>query len=223
MNDNRGKWINSDRKYCRNNLSSDLDDGRCNRMMAVKVPNRISALPALVRQNEHEAAPLSLPPSTSPLSSQHDPCPRLSPPLPLHLPTFNRLSMPLWRHMKRRRNANFSHIPLPPSYRPATPPPPSYQSFKTSSSNLIAVVPAMRDYQIGWTPQSMCSTRSPPLLVKVLASLVPIDILPRICNLILVFKIWSPANVVFSGIGVLLLVSIVLDLPVSAIMTLGVS
>ena len=189
----------------------------------MKAPNRISAPIALVRLNEHEAAPLPLLLSTSHLSSQHDQCPRLSPQLPPPLPTFNRFSMPLWRHMKRRRNANFSHIPLPPSYRPATPLPPSYLSFKTSSSNLIAVAPEMRDYQIGWTPQSMCSTRSPPLLVKVLVSLVQIDLLPRFRDLIFVFQIWSPANVVFSGIGVLLLVSIILDLPVSAIMTPGVS
>ena len=88
------------------------------------------------------------PPSISPLFSQREPCPRLIPPLPL-LPTFNRLSMPLWRHMRRRRNSSFSRIPLPPSYSPATPPPPSYLSFKTLSSNLIAVAAAMRDYQIG--------------------------------------------------------------------------
>jgi hypothetical protein len=48
-----------------------------------------------------------------------------------------------------------------------------------------------------------------------------IDYLPRICDLIFVPQISSPANVVFSGIGVLLSVSIVLDLPVSAIMTLA--
>ena len=69
----------------------------------------------------------------------------------------------------------------------------------------------------------MFSTHSRLLLVKVLVSLVPIDILPRICDLILVFQLWSPTNIIFSGIGVLLLVSIVLDLPVTAIMTLGVS
>jgi hypothetical protein len=55
----------------------------------------------------------------------------------------------------------------------------------------------------------------------VLGSLVSIDYLPGIRDLIVIFQIWSPANVVFSGIGVLLSVSIMLDLPVSAIMTLA--
>jgi hypothetical protein len=63
----------------------------------------------------------------------------------------------------------------------------------------------------------MSSMHSPPRLVKVLVSLVPVDYLPRICDLIFISQIWSPANVVFAGIGVLLMVSIMLDLPVSAI------
>ena len=62
--------------------------------------------------------------------------------------------------------------------------------------------------------------RAPPRLVKVLVSLVPIEYLPRIWDLIFVLQILSPANAVFSGIGVLLMVSIILDLSVSAIVTL---
>ena len=123
--------------------------------------------------------------------------------------------------MKRRRNASFSHIPLLPSYSPATPPLPFYLSFKTSSNSLIAVAAAIRDYQIGLTQQSTSSMPSPLRLVKVLVSLVPGDHLPRICDLIFVLQISSPANVVFCGIGVLLSVSVVLDLPVSAVMTLA--
>ena len=49
--------------------------------------------------------------------------------------------------------------------------------------------------------------RSRPLLVNVLVSLVPIDYLSRVCDLIFVFQISPPANVVFSGIGILLSVS----------------
>jgi hypothetical protein len=130
-----------------------------------------------VRYNTRPHRSLFLPP-TGPLSSQHKSCPRFTPPLPPPLPTFNWFLMPHWRCMRRRRNAIFSRIHLPPSYSPATPPPPSYLSFKTSSSNLIAVAAAIRDYQIGLTQQSTSSMRSPPRLVKVLVSLVPIDYLP---------------------------------------------
>jgi hypothetical protein len=63
---------------------------------------------------------------------------------------------------------------------------------------------------------------SRPPLVKVLASLVPFDHPPRICDLIAISQILSPANVVFSGIGVLLSVGFIFDLSVSAIMTLCV-
>jgi hypothetical protein len=60
---------------------------------------------------------------------------------------------------------------------------------------------------------------SPPLLVKVLVSLVSTHYLPSICDPIVIPQVLSPANVVFSGIGILLLVSIILDLSVPAIMT----
>jgi hypothetical protein len=43
----------------------------------------------------------------------------------------------------------------------------------------------------------------------------------RTCDLISISQISPPANMVFSGIGVLLLVSIILDLSVSAIITLA--
>ena len=67
----------------------------------------------------------------------------------------------------------------------------------------------------------MYSTHSPPLSVRVLVSLVSIVLvyLPRICDPIVIPQVLSPANVVFSGIGVLLLVSIIFDLSVLAIMT----
>ena len=123
--------------------------------------------------------------------------------------------------MRKRQKQSFSLIPLPPSYSPVIPPPPSYLSFKILSSSLIAVAAAMRDYQIGLVQQSAFSTRSPPLLVKGLVSLVSIVHLPRICDLISIFQISQPASVVCSGIGLLLLVSIIFDLSVSAIMTLA--
>ena len=47
-----------------------------------------------------------------------------------------------------------------------------------------------------------------------------IEYLPRIYDPILIPQVFSQANVVFSGIGMLLLVSIFLDLSVQAIMTL---
>jgi hypothetical protein len=53
----------------------------------------------------------------------------------------------------------------------------------------------------------MFSTRSPERLATVLASFVPIHYFPRICDPIVTAQVFSPANVVFSGIGVLLLVS----------------
>ena len=123
--------------------------------------------------------------------------------------------------MRRRQKQSFLLIPLPPSYSPVTPPPPSYLSFKILSSSLIAVVAAMRDYRVGLVQQSAFSTRSPPLLVKGLVSLVSIYHLHTICDLIAISQISQPASVVFSGIGVLLLVSIILDLSVSAIVTLA--
>ena len=57
----------------------------------------------------------------------------------------------------------------------------------------------------------------------VLISLVSIEYLPIICDLIAIPQGISPANVVFSGIGVLLLVSIILDVSRSelAIITLA--
>ena len=65
----------------------------------------------------------------------------------------------------------------------------------------------------------MCSTLSPPPLVRVLVSLVLIEYLPRIYDLIVIPQVFSPTNIIFSGIGVLLLVSIILNLSVRAIMT----
>jgi len=164
------------------------------------------------------APSLSHPPTSCPVN--HEPCPRPTPPLLPHPPAFNRFLMPPCRHIRRRQNATFSRIPLPPSYSPATLPLPSCLSSKTSSSNLIAVAAATRDYLIGSVQQSMSSMHSPPRLVKALVSLVPIDYLPRICDLIFISQIFSPANVVFSGIGVLLMVSTMPDLPELAIMTL---
>jgi hypothetical protein len=67
----------------------------------------------------------------------------------------------------------------------------------------------------------MFSTHSPPLLVRVLVLSVSIHSLPKICDLIVVPQVFSPVNVVVSGIGVLLLVSIILDLSVVGILTLA--
>lgn len=67
----------------------------------------------------------------------------------------------------------------------------------------------------------MLYTHSPPLLPRALALFVSIDYHhPRITDLIVIPQTFSPANVIFSGIGVLLLVSIIFDISVSAIMTL---
>ena len=62
--------------------------------------------------------------------SQYEPCPRLTPML-LPLPTFNLLSTPPWTHMRGKQKATYSLIPLPPSYSPATRPPPSCLSSKS--------------------------------------------------------------------------------------------
>ena len=67
----------------------------------------------------------------------------------------------------------------------------------------------------------MSSFHSLQLWVRVLVSLVSIRYLPRICDPIVISQVFSPANVVFSGIGVLLLVRIMLDLPMLAIVTLA--
>jgi hypothetical protein len=70
----------------------------------------------------------------------------------------------------------------------------------------------------------MSSVHSRPPWVRVLVSSVLNEAIPRICDLIVIDVIpqaFSPANVVFSGIGVLLLVSIILDLSIRATMTLG--
>jgi hypothetical protein len=67
----------------------------------------------------------------------------------------------------------------------------------------------------------MYYTHSPQRSVKVLVSLVLVEYFPRISDLIAIPQVFSPANIVFSGIGVLLLVSTVLDLSVRAIMTLA--
>ena len=66
----------------------------------------------------------------------------------------------------------------------------------------------------------MFSPHSPPLLARALVSLVPIHHLRRIFGLIVIPQVFSPANVVFSGIGVLLLVSIVCDRSVLEIVTI---
>jgi hypothetical protein len=58
----------------------------------------------------------------------------------------------------------------------------------------------------------MLYTHSPPLLLKVLVLLVLIDYFLRITDSIVIPQAFSPANVVFAGIGVLLLVSIIFDL-----------
>ena len=67
----------------------------------------------------------------------------------------------------------------------------------------------------------MSSMHSHPLSVRVLVSSVLIEPIPIICDLIVIRQVFPSANVVFSGIGVLLLVSIILDLSMQAIMTLA--
>ena len=67
----------------------------------------------------------------------------------------------------------------------------------------------------------MFSTHSPPFSVRVLVSLVSIDYLRRILDLIVILQVSQPANVVFSGIAVLLLVNIILNLSAQALMTLA--
>ena len=61
----------------------------------------------------------------------------------------------------------------------------------------------------------------PPLSVKVLVSSVLIEYLPRFRDPIVIPQIFSPASVVFSGIGVLLLVSNILDLSAQAKITVA--
>ena len=53
-----------------------------------------------------------------------------------------------------------------------------------------------------------------------LVSLVSIHYLPRICDPIVVPQVFPSANVIFSGIGVLLSVSTIFDLSLPVIMTL---
>ena len=67
----------------------------------------------------------------------------------------------------------------------------------------------------------MSYTHSRPHSVRVLVSLVSIDYLPRICDPIVIPQAFSPANTIFSGIGVLLLVSIIFDFSVRVITTLA--
>jgi hypothetical protein len=62
---------------------------------------------------------------------------------------------------------------------------------------------------------------SPQLWARVLVSLVSIHYHPGICDSIVILQAFSPANAVFSGIGVLLLVSTILDLLLPAAMTLA--
>ena len=67
----------------------------------------------------------------------------------------------------------------------------------------------------------MFSMHSPRLWVRVLVSLVSIHYHLGISDPIVIPQAFSPANAVFSGIGILLLVSIILDLSVPAAMTLA--
>ena len=63
--------------------------------------------------------------------------------------------------------------------------------------------------------------RSLTLSVGVLVSLVDIWSSTRVDDLIVIPQVLSPASVVFSGIGILLTVSIVLDLSATVIMILA--
>ena len=116
----------------------------CHRLHTV---SRRRSISVTIRGTEHEAAALPLchsPASFSPSQHWHKPCPRFPPMLLPHLPTFNRSSMPPWTHMRRRQKTSFSPLPSPPSYSPATHPPPFYLFCKASSSNLITAAGAMR-------------------------------------------------------------------------------
>ena len=53
--------------------------------------------------------------------------------------------------------------------------------------------------------------------VRELVLSVLIEYLPRICDLIVIPQVFSQASVIFSAIGMLLLVSIILDLSVWAL------
>jgi hypothetical protein len=66
----------------------------------------------------------------------------------------------------------------------------------------------------------MFSMHSPQLWVRALVSLVSIPYFLGICDPIIIRQVFSPTNAVFSGIGILLLVSIIFDLSVPA-MTLA--
>ena len=63
----------------------------------------------------------------------------------------------------------------------------------------------------------MSSMHSHRLSVRELVSSVLIEYLPRICYPIVIPQVFSQASVVFSAIGMLLLVSIILDLSVWAL------
>ena len=58
---------------------------------------------------------------------------------------------------------------------------------------------------------------SHPPSVRELVLLVLIEYLPRICDPIVIPQVFSQASVIFSAIGMLLLVSIILDLSVWAL------
>jgi hypothetical protein len=104
--------------------------------------------PKSFRMHSHQrtrGAPLllseSLPPTivTCSLALNTNLCPRLTPlpPPPPPPPTFNRSSMPPWRHMRGRQSASFSLTLLPPSCSPATTPSPFYLPFKTFKDKAI--------------------------------------------------------------------------------------
>jgi hypothetical protein len=104
--------------------------------------------------------------------------------------------------------------PLVTQHSPATPVPPFYPSFTTSSSNLIAVAVAMRDCQIGSNRrifrQSWSRRWSSQLAIF-------LESVSRSSSL----YVFSPTDVIFSSIGILLLVSFILCPLASAIVTLA--
>jgi hypothetical protein len=58
--------MNSDRKYCRDNMSSDLDVGRCTRTEVNRISAHLPSPISVIISGQHEATPL-------PLSAIHQP------------------------------------------------------------------------------------------------------------------------------------------------------
>ena len=143
----------------------------------------------------------------------------LPPPRPQRALTSNSSSTMPWTNTRNGRRTTCLHIPSPSSSNLAILPLRFSPSFISKFRDQISPKAVMNGGQGGLIQPSTSFMFFPPHSERVLVWYVSGLSLSGICTFILIWQAFSPATVIFSGIGVLLSVRILLNSFVLAILT----